>query len=309
MTIHFAGKRIPIIVQFKRRANTATAWQIIQGMQGQPGPPLLVVAAETTEGARKILQDRGVSLVDGQGNTHIELPGLLIHLESREGRMRTAPRRTPTRLNGKAGMAAQALLLDPGRVWMIQDLAGKAGISVGLAHRVVARLETEGILTTTGTGPRRVRRVSNPTALVDLWSEECEERRTVTLAYRLTQSVQQLVQEVTARLQRSNIAYALTGAAAANRLAPFITSIPVATMWTTAKATPDQLCLTMGADRVTEGHNLILLQEKSDGALAFREEVDGLWLANRFRVYADLRDDPRRGREQADHLRREVIRF
>ena len=51
----------------------------------------------------------------------------------------------------------------------------------------------------------------------------------------------------------------------------------------------------------------MFLQAKDDAPLAFREPVDGLWLANCFRLYADLRRDPRRGREQAEHLRREVI--
>jgi hypothetical protein len=41
----------------------------------------------------------------------------------------------------------------------------------------------------------------------------------------------------------------------------------------------------------------------------FRERHDGSWLADIFRIYIDLRADPRRGREQADRLREEVIRF
>jgi len=62
-------------------------------------------------------------------------------------------------------------------------------------------------------------------------------------------------------------------------------------------------------ERVTEGQNVLFLQAKDDGPLAFREEPNGVWLVNRFRLYADLRRDPRRGREQADHLRQEVIGF
>jgi hypothetical protein len=60
---------------------------------------------------------------------------------------------------------------------------------------------------------------------------------------------------------------------------------------------------------VTDGQNVVFLQAKDDAPLAFREKRNGLWLANRFRLYADLRRDPRRGREQADNLRREVIGF
>jgi hypothetical protein len=60
---------------------------------------------------------------------------------------------------------------------------------------------------------------------------------------------------------------------------------------------------------VADGHNVEFLQAKDDTPLAFREQAAGVWVASRFRVYADLRRDPRRGREQADHLRQEVIGF
>jgi hypothetical protein len=76
-----------------------------------------------------------------------------------------------------------------------------------------------------------------------------------------------------------------------------------------ATAAPEQLYEGTQAERVTNGHNIVFLQAKDDTPLAFREKANGLWVANRFRLYADLRNDPRRGREQADHLRREVIRF
>ncbi len=92
-------------------------------------------------------------------------------------------------------------------------------------------------------------------------------------------------------------------------MAPLVTAIPVVDVWVAAKASPEDLCDAAGADRVTEGQNVNFLQAKDDAPLAFREEVKGLWLANRFRLYADLRRDPRRGREQADNLRREVIGF
>jgi hypothetical protein len=60
---------------------------------------------------------------------------------------------------------------------------------------------------------------------------------------------------------------------------------------------------------VPEGPNVIFLQAKDDTPLAFRERADEVWVANRFRLYADLRRDPRRGREQAEHLRQELIGF
>ena len=62
-------------------------------------------------------------------------------------------------------------------------------------------------------------------------------------------------------------------------------------------------------DPVTDGQNIVFLQAKDDTPLASREKKKGLWLADRFRLYTDLRRDPRRGREQAENLRRDVIGF
>lgn len=61
--------------------------------------------------------------------------------------------------------------------------------------------------------------------------------------------------------------------------------------------------------RVAEGHNIIFLQERDNAPLAFRTHIDGIWVINLFRLYHDLRQDPRRGATQADHLREQVIGF
>ena len=49
------------------------------------------------------------------------------------------------------------------------------------------------------------------------------------------------------------------------------------------------------------------MQADKNLPLAFAGERDGLWLANDHRIYLDARGDPKRGREQAEHFRREVI--
>jgi hypothetical protein len=304
-SLGFAGGRTRVAVEIKQRANAATAWQLVHKAESRPDTPLLLIADETTADARAILGEHGIAVVDGLGNAHIELPGLLFHLEGR-GRPQQS---RPTRLTGKAGLVAQALLLRPDRNRQVQDLAKEAGISLGLAHRVLARLEAEGIITAEGKGRNRVRRVTNPTALLDLWAEENVDRPRRTLGYLLAQTPQQLIEELGGNLGRSGIDYALTGAAAASLVAPFITAIPVVDVWVTATAAPEELYDAAQADQVTDGQNVVFLQAKDDTPLAFREQVKDLWVANRFRLYADLRGDPRRGREQADHLRQEVIGF
>jgi Transcriptional regulator, AbiEi antitoxin, Type IV TA system len=302
----FAGAESEVAVRERGRVNAATAWQLVHEAGLHPDTPLLLIAEEATAQARAILSEHGVAVVDRLGNAHIELPGLLLHVEGGKRRARRAP---PVRLNGKAGVVAQALLLDPEREWRIKDLVERTDVSAGLAHRVLARLDREGVTAVEGAGPQRVRRVTTPTALLDLWVEEDDPRPARLSGHVLARTPSQLVEKLAGNLADSGIDYALTGAGAASILAPFITAVPVLAVWVTTNVLPDELFAAAGAEPVDEGQNIVFLQAKDNAPLAFAEQRENVRLANRLRVYADLLDDPRRGEEQAKHLRSEVIGF
>lgn len=305
-TVRFAGVAKPVDIELKKYLNAANARQLVQRAEGTKGRHLLVVTGQATAEARGILERHGVGLVDGAGNAHLELPGLLLHIE---GRRRQEPSdQRAARLSGKAGLVAQALLLAPDRTWQIHDLAAEAGVSDALAHRVLARLEAEKIVATEGAGPNRVRRVVNATALLDLWAEENVDRAVErTTAYRVARTPKELFAAVGERLGKAGVTYAVTRAAAAMALAPFVTSVPTIDVWVESGASPASVLEALGAERVDTGANLIVSQTPGDAPLAFRQEHDGTWLVNPMRLYYDLRKDPRRGREQADRLRQEVI--
>jgi hypothetical protein len=301
----YSGVRRRVAVEVKQRANAATAWHLVQTAKTRADVPLVLIADETSADARAILREHGIGVIDGLGNAHVELPGLLLHLEGRR-----RPRTTgPARLTGRAGLIAQALLLQPERRVQVTELAREARTSVGLAHRILARLEVEGIVAAEGRGPARRRRVTDAGALLDLWAEEQDDRPIRTLAHLLAPGPQALVDGLAKGLGAAGIAYAITGAAAATLIAPSVTAVPVVEVWVAATVATGHLVDAAGADEVAQGHNIVFLQAKDDAPLAFRDEVRGVWVGNRFRVYADLRRDPRRGREQAEYLRHEVIGF
>ncbi len=307
--LRFGGRRARVALEVKARANAATGWQLVHYVKAHPGIPLVLVAEETTTEARTILRDNRIGVIDGLGNAHVELPGMLIHLEGRAP-VRRLPSATATaRLRGRAGMLAQALLLDPARAWRIQDLAQAGRASTGLAHRVLTRLQREGVVIAQGAGPNRLRRVTDPTALLDLWAEEQAERPLRTPGYLLGQTPQQVMERLGSGLGKAGIDYALTGAAGATLVAPLVTAVPVVDVWVAARAAPEDLYRAAGAEAVAQGQNVVFLQSKDDTPLEFREQRKDLWVVNRFRLYSDLLADPRRGREQARHLREEVIGF
>ena len=304
--VMFAGTEAPVAIEFKSRANSATAWHLVHTSRHRPELPLVLIAAETTADARRILSDHGIALIDGLGNAQLELPGLFVRIA---GTGRPTRALAPSRLSGKAGLVAQALLLDPKRAWRINDLEEQTAVSSGLVHRVMARLEVEGIVSTTGAGPHRTRHVTDPTALLDLWAEENIDKPVRTSGYLFGQTPQQVINQLGEGLSDARIDYALTGAAATSIIAPVVTTIAVTEVWAAAATDRQEFFDHTPLTPVTEGHNVMIMQARTDAPLAFRQQVGDLFIANQFRLYADLRRDPRRGVEQADHLRREVIGF
>jgi hypothetical protein len=303
------------VVELKaqRITNAASARQLAEHARALPkGTCLLLVARTTTEEARRLLEEAGVGVIDGAGNMRIQFAGIFLWTEGRGDapRAQAVPGQPPVKLTGKAGIAAQSLLRAPERRWHVQDLAQEAHVSVGLAHRVFTRLEREELVGADGAGPQRTRHVTNPAGLLDLWAEEMRDRGVRQLrAFRLSRDPRAQARTLSRALDHANIEHAVTGAAGAARLAPFVTAIPVIDIWVGEMVGLDAVAAATHADAVKDGHNIVFRQTAMDAPLAFRQKVDDVWTVNPFRLFYDLRQDPRRGREQADRLRKEVIGF
>jgi hypothetical protein len=313
LALRVAGLRRPVFVELKRHADAATAHVLGAAIPPQERIRWVLVAETTTAGARDALASQGIGYVDAAGNANIEVPGLIIRTGSfGAGAVITTPKppSVPTRLAGKAGLVAQVLLLDRERAWRVGELADVADVSVGLAHRVLTRLETAGVVVADGRGPTKTRRVQSPAALLDLWAEEdVEPKIRQTAAYLLARPVGNLSAVAAERLAAARLAYAVTGVAAAALIAPVLTSVPVVQIRVAAAAEPSAIIKALDARPAEEGFNLVLMQAEGDYGLRLRRLVEGRWVAGAPRVYLDALRDPRRGREQAVEFRRVVLGF
>jgi hypothetical protein len=315
-SLRFSDAGLVLRVEQKAHVDPVIAHSIEDRNVGRR-EPLLVVARTTTAGAREILESHGIGYVDAAGNAAIDLPGLHVRTGSltRSGSFTADAVIVPAasapalpRLAGKAGLIAQALILEPERAWTLDAMADRAGVSTALAHRVFTRLERATVLAADGRGPRKTRRVASPAALLDLWAEEAiepKERRTP--AYALIRG--DGAQAVSQRLAERDLLHAVTGVAAASRRVAFLTSVMVTEVRVTASRTPAEVAAAADARLVEEGANLVFVQGADDAELRFRREVEGVWLAAETRVYLDALRDPRRGAEQAREYRNQVFGF
>ena len=315
-SLRFSDAGLVLRVEQKAHVDPVIAHSIEARNAGR-SDPLLVVARTTNSVARDILESHRIGYVDAAGNAAIDLPGLHVRTGSlvRTGSFTAGAVIAPAadvpaspRLAGKAGLIAQALILEPERAWTLDAMAERAGVSTALAHRVFSRLERATVLAAHGRGPRKTRRVASPAALLDLWAEEAaesKERRAA--AYALLRG--DGTRELSSRLAKHDLAHAVTGVAAAVRRVAFLTSVLVTEIRVEAARMPDEVAAAADARLVEEGANLVLVQGPDDAELRYRREVDGVWLAAETRVYLDALRDPRRGAEQAREYRGQVFGF
>ena len=320
--VRYGDSETPVVVECKARVNSAAAHQMVERAQ-QLETPLVVIAEEMTATAREILDAAGIGSIDGLGNVHLALPGLIMKITGAKRRPRRA---ASARLSGKSGVVAEAMLLDVGECWSVADLAGRCRVSPGLVHRVMLRLEHEGVVTASGAGPAKTRRVSNPAALLDLWAEEQRDPAARQAASMPADTPDELIAALGAGLESADVKYALTGAAAAGyaltsgaagaaaaaAVVPLLVDVVAAgevQVWVASTADLAELCAEVGAEPREPESNVVLLQERDDTPLAFRARHREVWTANALRLYCDLRRDPQRGRELGEHLRSTVIGF
>jgi hypothetical protein len=310
--VRFEGHRRPVMVEVKRHLDAVTAHAVLSHVAEGQKDPCLVVAETTTAGARDLLEARGIGYIDAAGNASIRMPGLLVRTGSFTASAVIAPKtpRSAVRLSGKSGLVAQTLLLGSGRAWTITDLASEAGVSAGLTHRVLGRLETMRLVATEGRGPAKVRRVVAPAALLDLWAEEdAEPRARLSNCFLLAKPGAVLAAAASERLSAAGLEHAITGVAAASLSAPTLTTVPVTQVRVTASLPREAVFEALDARPADEGFNVQVTQGADDLELRLRREQGGVWVAAATRIYLDALRDPRRGREQAAAFRTAVLRM
>src|SRR5580704_7609584 len=267
-----------------------------------------VVAERLAEHVRSELIQAGCAYADATGAAHIDVPGLYTHTDGSPRRRKTlAP--TPPGIGVVAVRVIQTLLADPGQTWAARDLAQRAGCSVGEAHRVLNRLQDEGLVSAQGNGRTLRRTIPNAGELLD-WLATVPSARRIRerqYAYLYDSDPAKLASTISAHAFQSHLLYAFSGAAAAHIFgAKVTTSIPV----TMLRIAPDvpllEACSVLQAMPVDSGANLLLVRDLGDVGTHDRQFNGPAPLAPPARVWLDMLDE-QRGEDAAALFREAVI--
>jgi hypothetical protein len=265
----------------------------------------VVIAPYLSPASRKICSEEDVGFIDFEGNCRLVFNGVFIE--------RTVPLKPSTErrefksiFSPKSAQVLRVLLRDPGRHWKVAELAKAAAVSLGHASNVrSALMDREWAESSTGGLI-----LLNPDALLDSWREAYDRPPGRRLAFYSTLHGSGFQDRIPKVLQTANLngAAVLASFSAAQWLAPYAR---VSTHHFYANdigltALRDGFDLTSAA----RGENVIIMQVNDAGI--FNDVVEpapGIRCTSAVQTYLDLWIAGERGKEAAEHLRTERLKW
>jgi hypothetical protein len=267
----------------------------------------MFVAPFISPAAREMLAEANIGWLDLAGNTRIVFPRL--HLEiNKADRDPFATRREQRSLFfPKSARLLKILLHDPHRSWKVVDLAAKADVSVGQVSNVRrALIEREWALAEPGEGFR----LTEPEALLDSWRDDGLHPPSVVRRGYTTKhgrSLDAAMEAVFADPHLKGDTHVLLAShSVARRAAPY------------ARVAGEYVYASPAGIVLLTRHLDIVPTDKGENITIFRPSDEVLWqetmdLGSPLRgtgpiqTYLDLLTTGERGREAAEHWRRERI--
>lgn len=265
--------------------------------------PLLVVPYMGETG-RRFCDERELSWLDLSGNAHIKAPGLLIHVEGRPNRFKSAGR-PPNLFAPKSSRIVRQFLIQPDRVLNQRELSHATDLDEGYTSRIVRRFEETGLVARDEEG---LLKPKDPEQLLDTWHEAYDfKKHHIIKGHIPARSGEELLDRIAGVLEEKASRYAATGLGAAWVYTHFA-NFRLATFYLND---PPGEALSKGLDfrEDDRGANTWLVVPNDEGIFHGSEERDGIRCVHPVQVFLDLKDHPERASEAASRLRQECLKW
>ena len=317
--LQVAGKSFILLVEAKKavypRDVRQVIWQFREASHGRPKrqgkePLSLLVAESISPGAKDLLRSERVGYYDSGGSLYLPAPGAYLYIDKPPPK--TLAKSVRSLFSGRRAQVLHALLIQHQDWFGVKELAQRAMVSPATASQVLTELERFDWLVSRGQGPSKERHLREPAALLDAWVKQLAIHPAAEPAPLLRaghEGGHACWSGLAKSSTRMTSGYAISHEAAAQRYAPFLSSVSQVRARLLIGSSADAAIGDLGARVVNEGANLAIIEAKSPANLLFRERVGGIWLASPVQVYLDLLRGEGRSKEMAEHLRKERIGF
>jgi hypothetical protein len=269
----------------------------------------LLAAQNISPGAKEILRNENCSYFDSGGSLYIHLRDFLIDRERPPAP--SEARIIRSLFTGTRARVVLTMLVSPDNWMNVKQVSEEAAVSPATASAVLQTMEKNDWVAIEGSGPHKQRRVRRPREVLDAWTKFVETHKAPKQRryYIPQQSSLDLSYALPQLLEKHEVAYELTGEAAAQHYAPWLTNITTLRLRIAYSPKAEQVLTELKAQLTTEGSNLSVMEVDSSTEFVHRQNEGGIWYAHPIRVYLDLLKMAGRARDAAQHLRETKIGF
>ncbi len=308
------GRPMQLLVEAKRdafpRDVRESVWQLRTNAADLPtdGRPVLpfFVARAISPGARNILQEEGIGFYDLGGTLYIPAPNAFVFID------RPPPRNT-RKVFGSVfqGQKARVVMavFERRHAWLsVKELAETTEVSPATASSTLTEMERREWVEVEGSGPSKLRRLRAAEEVLDAWQKYILEQKPAKIDRYYVPLPD--IRTLSKRLDQvcGGADYAVTGEAAAQAYAPYLSSISQLKCRILPGPFQKQILDHLDARPVSEGWNLGVIVTRARGDVTVGERIDGVALAPALQVYLDLLEGSGRSKEMAAHLRAERLK-
>lgn len=263
----------------------------------------ILIAPYLSPQAQALCREHEVGFLDLQGNARLVFDGVFIERVV-ASKPPAEKRELKSLFKPKSAQVLRVMLRDPKRAWRVAELAEVAGISLGhvsnvrsaLLDREWAQVSEKGLF------------ISEPDALLDAWRDayELPAGKRLTFYTPLHGNAFQEAARENLNTRSANGRAVFASFSAAHWLAPY--GRTGTNYFYADSAGLEQLKLRLKLASTSKGENVVITIPKDLGILRDTvEPAPGIVCTNPIQTYLDLTAAGERGREAADHLRRERL--
>jgi DNA-binding MarR family transcriptional regulator len=266
------------------------------------GIPVLAVTYMGEVG-RRICKEQDVSWLDLSGNASIcAPPGLFIHVEGKPNQFKRVGRPASV-FAPKSSRVVRCLLIEPGRRYTQRELAKAAGLDEGFVSRIVRQLERDELIER---DKKNAVKVANFGAMLDAWREAYDfSKHHIVRGHIAARSSDEVLRQLAEDLKREKLEHAATVSAGAwlvNQFAGFRLVV-----FYVAQVPTDDVRQAIRFREESSGENVWLVVPNDEGVFQGTTVRQGIRCAHPVQIYVDLKSQPERAAEAADHLHDQLL--
>jgi hypothetical protein len=263
----------------------------------------VIIAPFISEQGRRICKNRGFGYIDLAGNVFLKFNSVYIEKTSDIKPSSIKQEASTNIFARKSSRLLRVMLENPETVWNFTTLSQEADVNIRRTFNIVNALNEKGFVEK----KRGAIKLLKHGELLDYWSENYDFRdNAANTFFSFARTFEEFKGILVKASKKASSQYALTLHSGAGLVAPFVRFSDIHIY---IEKDTERWVEALGLKPVESGGTINLITPYDDGVFYRKQKTEDIFVVCNTQLYLDLIKYPARGKEQADFLRQQKIKF